>query len=67
MPAKQPKPHNKPAQLTVATYEVNCPHCGEFQPNPDNGGHLWVPDEVRACEGVRKCVGCDVEFCVVAP
>ena len=63
----KPRAKNRPAQLSVATYEVNCPHCGEFQPNPDDGGHMWTPANVRAAQGAAKCVGCDLEFCLVAP
>ena len=56
----------KVAQITACTVEVACPHCGEGQPNPDNGAFSWTPAEVSAAQGPRRCVGCDEEFRIVA-
>ena len=50
------------AVIVVATVEVHCPHCGDPQPNPDNGAFSWMPSEVEANQGARKCVACDEPF-----
>lgn len=50
------------AIIVAATVEVLCPHCGESQPNPDNGAFAWTPDEVTMKQGRRECVSCDFAF-----
>lgn len=44
----------KTAIVHVAAYELKCPHCGEFIPNPTNYSHLWTVDvdrpETAECE-----------------
>ena len=50
------------AIITAATVEVGCPHCGEPQPSPVTGSHLWLPAEVAKEEGPRTCVSCDETF-----
>lgn len=67
------------AILSTATVEVVCPHCGEPQPAPDNGSHLWMPSQLSAEServqykdgrkmgaGVRECVSCDETFRVIS-
>ena len=54
------------ATIVASTVEVLCPHCGEPQPNPDNGADSWLPEEVFANEGQRTCDSCDNEFRIVA-
>lgn len=56
----------KTAVVVAATVEVQCPHCGEPQPNPDNGGHAWTSEEVRGAQGARACTACDAMFRIVA-
>lgn len=36
------------AQLVAEAVTVLCPECGEPQPNPENGSHLWTLDHFRA-------------------
>lgn len=39
---------------------VTCPLCGDFQPNPRDGSHLWTPEDIAAKRSApMKCVGCD--------
>ena len=52
----------KNAIITAAAVEVQCPYCGDPQPNPTDGSHLWFPSQVT--EGKRTCVACDTEFSV---
>jgi hypothetical protein len=55
------------AVLTAAAIEVTCPACGEPQPNPNDGSHLWRPDEVRDASGTRRaCVACDAPIVIQA-
>lgn len=54
------------AAIVAATVEVLCPHCAEPQPNPDNGGYPWTPEEVSAEQGAKVCVSCDEPFRLVA-
>jgi transposase-like protein len=55
------------ALITAVTVEVNCPHCGEPQPAPDNGSHVWVPSQVSKADGARhECVSCDKTFVIHA-
>jgi uncharacterized Zn-finger protein len=50
------------ALIVAASVEVTCPYCGEPQPNPNDGSHLWLPEEVRSAQGTRTCVSCDEPF-----
>lgn len=52
------------AQIVAEVLNVLCPHCGEPQPNPDNGADGWSPEEVRTAEGLRTCVSCDEGFMI---
>ena len=52
----------RPAIIVAATVEVQCPHCGEPQPSPDNGSHVWMPGQVVTAQGKKTCVSCDEEF-----
>jgi hypothetical protein len=52
----------RPALVTAATLEVQCPHCGDPQPSPGNGSHLWTPAEVSTSQGPRECDACDEPF-----
>jgi ribosomal protein S27E len=54
------------AIIQAATVEVLCPHCGDPQPSADNGSHMWMPDQVRAAQGVVSCVACDEKFRIYA-
>lgn len=59
----------KRAAVVAVVLEVHCPHCGEPQPNPDDGGHGWSPDEVRAraaLDVAAGCASCDLEFLVIS-
>lgn len=50
----------KRAQLIAEEVFVVCPSCGERQPNPDDGGELWVKAAFRYLTPDRyKCVSCD--------
>lgn len=56
------------AVITAATLEVCCPHCGDPQPNPRDGSHLWMPEEVKQqiAETVQRvCVACDEPFALI--
>lgn len=56
----------RPATITAASLEVSCPVCGEPQPSPDNGSHIWTTAEVISVAGTKRtCVSCDVVFVVV--
>lgn len=50
------------AIIVAAVLEVHCPHCGEPQPSPRCGAHLWEPDEVHAFAGDRICNACEGSF-----
>jgi predicted RNA-binding Zn-ribbon protein involved in translation (DUF1610 family) len=55
------------AIIVAASVEVQCPHCGEPQPSPDNGSHVWMTSQVAALSGqVKTCVSCDETFTVQA-
>lgn len=54
------------AIVVAALLEVLCPHCGDPQPNPSNGAHLWLIDEVSGNQGKRTCVACDEPFILMA-
>lgn len=54
------------AIIQAATVEVLCPHCGDPQPSADNGSHMWMPEQVRAAQGVVSCVACDEKFRIYA-
>lgn len=50
------------AIIVAVTVEVQCPHCGEPQPSPDNGSHAWMIGQVMAEQGPKVCVSCDESF-----
>jgi DNA-directed RNA polymerase subunit RPC12/RpoP len=50
------------AIVVAVTLEVQCPHCGEPQPSPDNGAHSWMPSQVQTAQGTRTCVSCEEPF-----
>jgi hypothetical protein len=52
----------RPAILVAVTVEVQCPHCGDPQPSPNNGSHLWTTTEVSESQGPKECVACDEPF-----
>lgn len=52
----------RPATILAASLEVHCPHCGEPLPNPTDGSHLWMPDDVLANTGAKICNACDEPF-----
>ena len=59
----------KLAILRVITVVVLCPTCGEFQPNPYNGGDPGTLEEVTKAAASKEphtCVSCDVLFHVIA-
>lgn len=53
------------AQIFAVTIEVHCPHCGDAQPSPVDGSHIWLPSQVLTNEGKRTCVACDEEFTLI--
>lgn len=65
MPTKR-----KPAQIIANTLAVLCPHCGEAQPDPENGSDMWTPDEVReassSAAAKRDCTACDQPMIIFA-
>ena len=56
----------KHAIIATGTVEVQCPHCGEPQPSPDNGSHVWLAQQVQQTQGKRVCVACDERFILSA-
>jgi hypothetical protein len=52
----------KAAMIQAAALEVICPHCGDPQPSPDNGSHMWMPEQVTVAQGIVTCVACDEKF-----
>ncbi len=57
----------KYAIISAASLEVGCPDCGEPQPSPDNGSHLWTPGEVTAASSTQHtCTACDLVFTIIA-
>jgi endogenous inhibitor of DNA gyrase (YacG/DUF329 family) len=52
------------AIISAAALEVGCPFCGEPQPSPSDGSHLWYPSQVMENQGARNCVSCDKPFTV---
>lgn len=54
------------AVIVAAQLEVHCPHCGDPQPNPDDGSHLRVNSQVTASQGPRVCNACDEPFQLIA-
>jgi hypothetical protein len=55
------------AIIVAASVEVQCPHCGEPQPSPGNGSHIWLPSEVsHVTGGQRQCVSCEEPFTIIA-
>lgn len=58
----------KTAQLVAWTVMVECPHCGEPQPAPDNGSDSWMPPlvaQAAAAKAERACVACERPFRIV--
>lgn len=53
---------SRAARIVAPAVEVQCPHCGEPQPSPGNGSHIWLPSEVSKRQGSRTCVSCDEAF-----
>lgn len=48
------------AVLTADAVEVGCPACGEPQPDPEIGSHMWTPEQIKAAAGQRlTCTSCD--------
>lgn len=47
----------------AVTLEINCPHCGEPQPDPHRNSTIWTVAEARAASVApndrRNCVSCD--------
>ena len=43
--------------------EINCPHCGEPQPDPHRNSNVWTVAEARAASVAnndrRACTSCD--------
>lgn len=56
--AAQKVAQKKYAILVAASVEVTCPWCGEPQPSPGDGSHLWLPSEVVAAELEKRCLSC---------
>lgn len=54
----------RPAQIHAASLEVVCPYCGEPQPSPETGSHIWTVDEVRSKTGPHTCVSCDRQMTI---
>lgn len=53
----------KRAQLFAGAVEVFCPYCGEPQPSPDSGSHLWEVRLVLKRAGeTRACAACCARF-----
>ena len=56
------------AVVSAATIEVCCPKCGEPQPEPRDGSHLWTSEQLKASAGQRReCVSCDAPMFLDAP
>ncbi len=58
------KPRAKVAQLVAESVNVLCPECGEPQPDPEGGSHLWLPAQVEGAQGHHLCVACDAHFVI---
>lgn len=54
------------AIIVAAQLEVHCPHCGDPQPNPDDGSHLWIQDHIVKSQGAKVCNACDEPFTLMA-
>lgn len=51
--------------LIAVSLEILCPHCGEPQPDPEIGSHIWTIDQLRAAnEQKRECVSCEQSFVI---
>lgn len=59
------------AQVLATAVEVICPWCSEPQPNPDDGSHLWAPEQLaRVSQNgwtKRECVSCEEVLILSAP
>lgn len=61
-------PQPRGTVTTAPSLEVGCPYCGEPQPSPESGSHIWTPDELKQKAGERReCVSCDKEIIINAP
>jgi hypothetical protein len=54
----------KRAQLVADAVAVLCPHCGEPQPNKNDGSEQWTVENFKnkRVKGTMACVSCDVRF-----
>ena len=52
------------AQLVAEAVSVQCPYCGEPQPN-QNGSEMWIPEDFAKKSGVFECVGCEEKVLIV--
>jgi hypothetical protein len=43
---------------------LRCPFCGEPQPSPDIGSHLWYPSQVVSADGKSFVCECGKSFVV---
>lgn len=50
------------AIIVAEAVNVTCPHCGEPQPNPDDGSEQWSYSQVMASRAKRNCTSCDEPF-----
>lgn len=48
----------KRCQLVTDGVSVVCPHCGECQPSPDDGSHIWTAEDFPNNK-LTRCVGCE--------
>ena len=52
------------ASISAAALELRCPFCGEPQPSPDIGSHLWYPSQVVSADGKSFVCECGKSFVV---
>lgn len=58
----------KTAVIRSAAVEVVCPHCYEPQPAPDNGSHMWLPEQVETARAeALACTQCGLTFRLPKP
>lgn len=55
----------KKARLTVRTFEVTCPYCGELSTDDDYDSHMWDWDAEHA-GSVHTCSECGEQFSLPA-
>lgn len=59
---------SKLAVISTSAVEVNCRACGDSQPNPDDGGHIWRFSDLQRLSGERRtCVSCEEPLVLHAP